>query len=55
MKEKKKKYLYFFSADNGYIPFLAVSLESLIENISDLNRPNYRSIFFINILKNKRK
>ena len=36
--EKQNKIPIFFATDDGYIPFLAVALESLIDNAS---RDNY--------------
>jgi len=38
MNKESKEIPIFFAVDNGYIPFLAVSMQSLIDNSSDKNR-----------------
>ena len=37
MKKEKQVIPIFFATDDKYIPFLAVALQSLIENSSDTN------------------
>ena len=51
MKKEKKVIPIFFATDDKYIPFLAVALQSLIENSSDTN--NYViKILYTNIEEN---
>ena len=44
----------FFAVDDGYIPFLAVSLQSLIENSSDKNMYVIK-ILYTNISEENKK
>lgn len=54
MNKKKQAIPIFFAVDDGYIPFLAVSLQSLIENSSEENEYVIK-ILYTNICEENKK
>ena len=50
MEKKSEVIPVFFAVDDGYIPFLAVALKSLIENSSEKNKYEIK-VLYINVSK----
>lgn len=55
MKDTKKEIPIFFAVDDGYIPFLAVAIQSMVDNASDDNKYLIKVLYTNISVENQKK